>query len=93
MLKLEIMTDPLADRKRSLLVVNRLVVEHDVVHVDASNALLAARIVSLSEVRPSSPYTCADWPLHEACSGEVLRTVQHRTSCTSYSQKSCFSTL
>lgn len=56
MLKLKIVTDPLADRKRSLLAANRLDVEHDVVHIDASTALLAARIVSLSEVSLSPLY-------------------------------------
>ncbi len=51
MLSLKIVSDPLAKRKRVLLRLNHLTLDHEVSHTDPVQLLRAARVVSLSEVR------------------------------------------
>ncbi|DBA78746.1 TPA: hypothetical protein ACH3X1_008655 [Trebouxia sp. C0004] len=49
MLSLKIVSDPLAKRKRALLRLNHLRLDHDFSHVNPDQLLRAARVVSLSE--------------------------------------------
>lgn len=50
MISLRIMSDPLAKRKRALLRLNQLTLDHESLCADPDQLLRAARVVSLSKV-------------------------------------------